>query len=881
MQALTLERWVPPGTDTADPSSHADDTDEVPYAFTWTDTGDPAELVPYAFVWEGAEQDAAGPNAKNIASGAGTGAAIGGAVGTIFPGIGTALGAGIGGAVGAIGGFVSGLFGGKKKRRRKPRKKPTPKWVVAVLEDARRGLLEVPPNPSKSIDAVLVVSGQMTRDAYMLAKQTGQLPSQKFDQNRSAAMVKGGLIDKKVGRRIAASLTGMSAGEKALVSAAIPLGSSKLVLGALKKIRSAVTSAHAQPAAETKFSPEALRQLAQKLAEDGEQAPSWSDAPSSPDAPPAYAPEESWPEQPVAQPGESYADDYEQDAYDTSGPDVVAREPTIDDLPRPVWHVSPPELPRHMFVRLLQLMPDLAKLPKNMLRAIAGRGPRAQDTAGVDPVMREYLMLPGETFAGIARNLTGDPNRAVELEAANPNRNPLRMRVNIPPGWLDYTPLLLNSASDTGAPKAPEKAQPPRKTAPAPKAKRATKDGPRPNITKRQIEVRAGDWPMKIAKRTGAAAVDPQWWKTLKSVNPHKAVASDGNWETLFAGERLNYPDTWPAHPEAKPSAAVTSERVTTAPETPIQPDDPLGQDPPAPAPSPAPKRVGKDGPRPAITKRVIEVLRDDWPEKIARRVGATEADPQWWRTLKSVNPHKAVASNGNWESLFAGEKLNYPDTWPASLEAKPAPGIPTDPVTPPPPATPDPKPPAQPPPGVPELPSTPPPVPTGGTADRAIIAWAQSILVQWTMENPKVADPSDFGNVFMADVNGVMTERTKACLSSFQSWRNALSQSSRLRTDGVLDEDTKSSLNAYRLEALSRPIPSNPELPGGQTAPQTPPGGGSQVPPGTPIPAPPQAPAPAPPPPAPAPSTREASGKDDDAAMLVIGGTMLSLLMR
>src|SRR5690348_7217367 len=122
MRALTLERWVPDsGPDTADPSSGAIDTEEVPYAFTWTDTGDPADMEAYAFVWDdkGYNEDTAGLSGKDIAAGAGTGAAVGGVVGTIFPGIGNAVGAGIGSAVGAIGSFFSGIFGGKRKRRKK------------------------------------------------------------------------------------------------------------------------------------------------------------------------------------------------------------------------------------------------------------------------------------------------------------------------------------------------------------------------------------------------------------------------------------------------------------------------------------------------------------------------------------------------------------------------------------------------------------------------------------------------------------------------------------------------------------------------------------------------------------------------------------------
>ena len=35
-----------------------------------------------------------------------------------------------------------------------------------------------------------------------------------------------------------------------------------------------------------------------------------------------------------------------------------------------------------------------------------------------------------------------------------------------------------------------------------------------------------------------------------------KAIADNGDFQTLLAGELLNYPDTWPQTPEAKPVPA-------------------------------------------------------------------------------------------------------------------------------------------------------------------------------------------------------------------------------------------------------------------------------------------------------------------------------------
>jgi len=847
MQALTLERWVlDPGPDTADPSSSGIDADDVPYAFTWTDTGDPADLKPYAFEWEGVS-DTAGPSQKDLAAGGNMGAALGSALGSALPAlagaagaslgpvgavagaaVGSALGStlpGVGKAVGEgavrvadeIGNYFAGLFGGKRKRRRRkkkprrpqakptpqlkptPQPKPTPGWLVDVLEDARRALQEVPPNPSKAIDAVLVISGQMSREAYLKAKQTGQLPSQKYDRNRSAVVAKEQRLRKKFGGRIAAHLKGLKPAEQALVSVAMPLGNGETVLGAVQKIRATVqqaaqTQASAVPVV---FAPDVVERLRQEyvIAEEQEE-----DGPAAPDeGPPSWG---------VMEPAYSIE-------YDTSAPATAraARAPTIEDLPKPLWHLSRPALPKHLFVRMLYLLPGLRKLPKHLLRAIAGKGPRAHDTSGVDPTMRQYVMLPGETFAGIARNLTGDPDRAVELYAANPNHNPARMRVEIPPGWLEFTPL---ASGDTAAPPT--------------------------------------------------------------NVNP--------------------------------------------------EPEPPKN----APAPKKAQAQRLKDGPRPNITKRVIEVLANDWPEKIANRTGAKQADARWWSTFKKANPHKIVLQDGNWQTLFAGETLNYPDTWPASIEAKPAPSVPSDPALPPPgnPGSPNPGPVT--PPNVPLPPIPGSPVPTGGTSDFGMTADAQATLALWASKHPDVAQPPDFGKDIIRDVNGTMTERTKSCLSTFQLWWNEKLASSQVRTDGVLDLASYNALKAYQFDVL-KDVPGPPSpggtSPGGGGQKPTPSGNGGNQPPGggtppgdgfpfpggsfpfpgggfpfppifpgsgtpgtggggstqqpqqqpQPQPQPPKPQPPQPQPPSPKPSN--SSGKDDDAAVLIVGGTMLSLLLR
>lgn len=828
MQALSLERWVlNPGPDTGDPSSGGDDSDVVPYAFTWTDTASPAEMEPYAFVWEESPgaAETAGPSAKSVASGAGAGAAVGSAIGTVFPGIGTAVGGAIGGAVGAIGSFFSGLFGGKKrKRKRRARsapvvqKKPTPQWLVPILEDARRGLLEVPPNAAKALDALFVVSGQMSREEYEKAKRGGQLPSQKFDRNRAAVKKIGVRIHKRFRKTIPAKLGGLEPGERALVSAAMPLGLGSAALDAVQRIRASVQVTRQDPPPEPELlDPDVIEELRRSYVLPDEEEEGTPGEDLSVESALAYG-----------------------DGDDTSGPapgsggdgrGPNAQAPTLDDLPRPAWHVSSKEMPRQVFAALLRERPDLQRLPRNVLRAIAGRGPRAHDTSGVDPVLRQYVMMPGETFAGIARNLTGDPDRAVELYAANPNHHASRMRVEIPPGWLEFMPLV---ESDTAGPNDP----------------------PRPNITQRIIEVLANDWPEKIASRVGAKKVDAQWWRTLKQVNPHKVVGSDGNWKRLFAGEIINYPDGWPAHIEAKPVANLPGTPPPVTPPTPEQPPQGHPQGYPWPYPHQVPKWGGKppwypaDGPWPPYNA-------DPPPGWIAN----SPTPPTWW----------GVPPGG-------GFPVPLPPGTQPSPQPNPGPSAPGG-----------------------TAPQPSPSTPSGSTADFLTTARVQGYLATWALRYPDVARPPDFGRNLAVDVNGTMSDRTKLCLSTFQLWWNEKQGSSKLRTDGVLDLATDEALTSYimttppPLPGGSAPIPGG-QAPGGGSSPggsspqpgspPAQPGGG--LPPGVPqLPGMPQFPAPQPqlpaPTPAPAPSAPQSgpARKDDDAAVLVIGGTMLSLLLR
>src|SRR5262249_17508856 len=119
----------------------------------------------------------------------------------------------------------------------------------------RRALYDVPPNPSKMLDAVLVTSGKYTRKAYLRAKKVGKLPSQKYDRNRSAAMAKAQEMDKTFGPQIVDHLKGLTLGEQALVSAAMPLGHANATLAALRAIRGQTDSASEQPQRARPFFP--------------------------------------------------------------------------------------------------------------------------------------------------------------------------------------------------------------------------------------------------------------------------------------------------------------------------------------------------------------------------------------------------------------------------------------------------------------------------------------------------------------------------------------------------------------------------------------------------------------------------------------------------
>jgi hypothetical protein len=151
------------------------------------------------------------------------------------------------------------------------------------------------------------------------------------------------------------------------------------------------------------------------------------------------------------------------------------------------------------------------------LQLLAGRSSVARDVAGVDPATRTFHADVGATATGIAKQLTGNAERAVELLAANPGHQERDWTWRIPPGWLVY-----DRADTAGI------------------------------TTQRKYVVQNGDFPMKIADRLGAKGSHPAWWRELKDANPDKPTVDGGaNWKgpNGSGGLAPNVPSVIPGAP--------------------------------------------------------------------------------------------------------------------------------------------------------------------------------------------------------------------------------------------------------------------------------------------------------------------------------------------
>jgi hypothetical protein len=144
----------------------------------------------------------------------------------------------------------------------------------------------------------------------------------------------------------------------------------------------------------------------------------------------------------------------------TQGPEAgdAAGPPTVGQRPRPIYHLALPPMSARAAASWVKLVP--ARPPPRVLAEIGGWRGRARDTAGVDAVLGEYVQLPEEEIEQIARKLVGDPRRAYELAACNPDRDPRNPRLKIPPDWFGYVQYAAPAPEDwqveedeTGAPR--------------------------------------------------------------------------------------------------------------------------------------------------------------------------------------------------------------------------------------------------------------------------------------------------------------------------------------------------------------------------------------------------------------------------------------------
>ncbi|WP_206079662.1 hypothetical protein [Polyangium spumosum] len=169
-------------------------------------------------------------------------------------------------------------------------------------------------------------------------------------------------------------------------------------------------------------------------------------------------------------------------------------------------------------------------------------------------------------------------------------------------------------------------------------------------------------------------------------------------------------------------------------------------------------------------TARKYLVVKDDWPQKIASKLGAFPARAKWWSELRAANPHKAT-ENGNWTYLYPGEEIGIPNEWPDHPLAVAVDGVPAQPSTP----------------GVPAPGKT-------TTLDPAVVPHTQALLASWALRNPGDCNPSDFGRNPMDLVSG-FTPRTTQALASFQTWWNKKQPNRPLATTGELDQATYNAL--------------------------------------------------------------------------------------
>jgi hypothetical protein len=572
------------------------------------------------------------------------------------------------------------------------------------------------------------------------------------------------------------------------------------------------------------------------------------------------------------------------DAGDVAGPAPDERRP------RPLYHLQLPPMPRSTFATLLRLVPGLRAHPERVLAEAAGIVGQAEDVSGVDPTRGEYVMLPGETYRAVAQKLVGDPRRARELQVANPARDPANPRVKLPPTWFGFIHYAVPAeasrrrsrrvALDTGDPGDGTEAtsdygqqfsmggggggsSQPSAEPPSDYGQQFTSGGgggagggeqpsnvEPPSDYGQQFTIHNPSPPPGYGEQftigqPSAPATEPQDDPGLDvepfaNPTPDLPGLSGSGFTEQTAPEPVLDPSGGGASPEQVTDPATA---IASAPSADPSADaDPFGgsasgssasggsvetfTDPGIElAASPIQKTAGGSA-RPNLTQRVYTVVQGDYPQGIAKKLGAYPARSTWWRELKRANPQHSTNDDGNWTALYAGDVINIPDEWPPSPLAQVAPGKAPTPV----PTPENPGPGGFPPvpiPGAPTGPAVPTPappqgtVPAGASVDPGTILRVQGELAAWSKLNPGACTPSDFGATapFSPDLTGVVTPRTQQALASFQGWHNARGDAPTLRTDGLMDPATIAALDAWangQLGQLGKPNPSPGQGQGG-----------------------------------------------------------------
>lgn len=183
------------------------------------------------------------------------------------------------------------------------------------------------------------------------------------------------------------------------------------------------------------------------------------------------------------------------------------------------------------------------------------------------------------------------------------------------------------------------------------------------------------------------------------------------------------------------------------------------------------------------------------------------------WKEILAANPTLktyTMTVNGVSDTQITpwniGQTINVPAGWNLGGSAAPPQGQP---------------PLGKPPQGQPPGPVTPKDQPP---ASSAAIVQVQVMLTNWNgLTNAAICKPSDFGES-VADLSGVLTQRTSQAVQSFQIWWDAAGgDGTQLRTDGVVDDATMGALQKYT--AKNAP-PVKPPPPGGPPFPGAPPPG-------------------------------------------------------